>query len=224
MTKPFLFLSDFDGTLSNKDFFHVIIDKYHQEEAEKLYADWDKKVMTDLAYLSNIFQTIDRDQAVIDEDILSIPFDPDAKKVIDHVHRLGGDFIVISAGTDYYIKKIFAHYGIENVKIYSNPGSYQERGIQLNVDPAGRYYSEMYGINKQKVAEDLMKDYQTVFFAGDSRPDLEAACLADTVFAKGKLQGLLAEQHHPFVSVDNFADVDRYLTDHEEVFTHVSSR
>lgn len=224
MTKPFLFLSDFDGTLSNKDFFHVIIDKYHKENAAKLYDDWDKKVMTDLAYLSSIFQSIGHDQATIDADIRSIPFDPNAKKVIEHVQRLGGDFVVISAGTDYYIKKIFADYGIDNVAIYSNPGTYHEGGIKLTVDPAGRYYSEMYGINKQKVAEDLMKDYQTVFFAGDSRPDLEAACLADTIFAKGKLQGLLAERKQTFVPIADFADVDRFLTDHEEVFTDASSR
>ncbi|MFX3618982.1 MAG: MtnX-like HAD-IB family phosphatase [Sporolactobacillus sp.] len=224
MTKPFLFLSDFDGTLSNKDFFHVIIDTYFQKDAERLYADWDKKVMTDLAYLSRIFQSIGRDEAGIDEDILHIPFDPDAKKVIEHVQRLGGDFVVISAGTDYYIKKIFDHYGITRVKIYSNPGVYHDRGIHLNIDPSGRYYSEMYGINKQKVAEDLMQSYETVLFAGDSRPDLEAACLADTVFAKGKLQGLLADKRQPYVPITNFAEVEQYLNDHEEVLKNVSSR
>lgn len=219
MTKQFLFLSDFDGTLSEKDFFHVIIDTYFQKDSEKLYADWDHKVMTDLEYLSRIFQSIGRDEAGIDEDILRIPFDPNAKKVIDHVQRLGGDFVVISAGTDYYIRRIFQHYGISHVRIFSNPGVYANRGIRLNVDPAGKYYSPLYGVDKEKIARDLMKEYETVFYAGDSRPDLEAALLADTVFAKGKLQPLLDEKKKPYVAIRNFADVEDYLNRHKEVFT-----
>ncbi|RYL95882.1 2,3-diketo-5-methylthio-1-phosphopentane phosphatase [Sporolactobacillus sp. THM7-4] len=222
MTKPFLFLSDFDGTLSDKDFFHVIIDNYFQKESEKLYADWDNKVTTDLDYLTRLFQAIDRDEAGIDEDILKIPFDPYAKRVIERVQKAGGDFFVISAGTDYYIKRIFNHYGIHGVKIFSNPGVYENRGIRLNVDPEGKYYSEMYGIDKEKLARDLMADYDTVFFAGDSRPDLKAAMLADTIFAKGKLQGLLDEENRPYVPIENFADVENYLLNHQEVLTNGS--
>ncbi|RYM05019.1 2,3-diketo-5-methylthio-1-phosphopentane phosphatase [Sporolactobacillus sp. THM7-7] len=216
MTKRFLFLSDFDGTLSDKDFFHVIIDRYFQKDAEKLYADWDNKVTTDLDYLTRLFQAIDRDEAGIDEDILRIPFDPDAKKVIERVQRAGGDFVVISAGTDYYIKRIFQHYGIQGVKIYSNPGVYSNRGIRLQPDPESRYYSEMYGIDKAKIVRDLMKDYEIVYFAGDSRPDLEAAMLADTAFAKGKLQGLLEAENHPYVPIGGFADIENYLLNEGE--------
>ncbi|GGL59652.1 MtnX-like HAD-IB family phosphatase [Sporolactobacillus putidus] len=222
MTKSFLFLSDFDGTLSDKDFFHVIIDQYFQKDSEKLYADWDNKVTTDLDYLTRLFKAIDRDEAGIDEDILKIPFDPDAKKVIERVQRAGGDFVVISAGTDYYIKRIFSHYGIDGVRIYSNPGVYANRGIQLNADPSGRYYSEMYGIDKAKLARDLMKDYDTVYFAGDSKPDLKAAMLADTVFAKGKLQGLLDAERHPYVPIRSFGDVENYLLNHKEVLENGS--
>lgn len=220
MTKRFLFLSDFDGTLSEKDFFHVVIDNHFQKESKKLYADWDKKVMTDLVYLSRLFASIGQDQAGIDEDIDQVPFDPDAKKVIDHVRRLGGDFVVISAGTDYYIKRIFEKYGIHDVRIISNPGVYQNKGIHLNIDPDGPYYSELYGVDKETVARDLSKDYEQVFFAGDSLPDLKAAMFADTVFAKGKLQGLLDAEKHDYVAINHFADIENYLTHHEEVLTN----
>lgn len=222
MTKRFLFLSDFDGTLSDKDFFHIIIDRYFQKESEKLYADWDNKVTTDLEYLSRLFASIGQNQAAIDEDVGRIPFDPDAKKVIEHVRRLGGDFVVISAGTDYYIRKIFDRYDISNVRIISNPGEYKDRGIRLNVDPSGHYYSELYGVDKEKVARDLMEGYDKVFFAGDSLPDLKAALLADTIFAKGKLQGLLDEEKRDYVPIRSFADVENYLKSHEEALENGS--
>ncbi|MCO7175016.1 MtnX-like HAD-IB family phosphatase [Sporolactobacillus kofuensis] len=216
MTKSFLFLSDFDGTLSDKDFFHVIIDRHFADQRDKLYDDWDKKVMTDLDYLSRLFKSIDRDQVGIDEDIDAVPFDPYAKKVIEHVKALGGAFVVISAGTDYYIKRIFEKQGITDVKIYSNPGVYENRGIQLKPDPNGSYYSELYGIDKQKLARDLMKEYNTVLFAGDSLPDLKAAMLADTIFAKGKLQNLLDQENKEYVAINSFKDVENYLATHEE--------
>ncbi|MFT8312066.1 MAG: MtnX-like HAD-IB family phosphatase [Sporolactobacillus sp.] len=222
MTKPFLFLSDFDGTLSDKDFFHVIIDRHFADQREKLYDDWDKKVMTDLEYLSRLFRSVDRDQAQIDEDIDAVPFDPDAKKVIEKVKKLGGDFVVISAGTDYYIKRIFEKQGITGVKIYSNPGVYENRGIQLRPDPNGTYFSELYGIDKQKLARDLMKDYDTVFFAGDSLPDLKAAMLADTIFAKGKLQPLLDQENKDYVAINNFKDIEKFLDIHEEAIINGS--
>jgi 2,3-diketo-5-methylthio-1-phosphopentane phosphatase len=220
MTKRFLFISDFDGTLSEKDFFHVVIDNHFQKESKKLYSDWNRKVMTDLEYLSRLFASIGRDQAGIDEDIDQIPFDPDAGKVIDHVQRLGGDFVVISAGTDYYIKRIFKKYGIQDVRIISNRGVYRDHGIHLNVDPNGPYYSRLYGVDKEKVTRDLRRGYEQVFFAGDSLPDLKAAVLADTVFAKGKLQDLLDAEKKDYVAITSFADIEKYLTAHEEVLTH----
>lgn len=216
MTKRFLFISDFDGTLSDKDFFHVLINRHFADQAEKLYADWDQKVMTDLEYLSRLFSRADRDQQELDEDIDAVPFDPDAKAVIEQVKKLGGDFVVISAGTDYYIKRIFEKQGITGVPVYSNPGVYADRGIQLQVDPNGPYFSELYGIDKQKLAKDLMKDYELVFYAGDSGPDLKAALLTDTIFAKGKLQPLLDQENRDYVAINNFKDVANYLSTHEE--------
>lgn len=220
MTKSFLFLSDFDGTLSDKDFFHVLIERHYADQQDQLYADWDRKVMTDLEYLSRLFGSLDRDERQIAEDIDAVPFDPDARRVIDWVKEHGGDFVVISAGTDYYIKRIFEKQGITDVKIYSNPGVYENRGIQLKVDPDGPYFSEFYGIDKARLARELMKDYDTVLFAGDSRPDLEAAMLADTIFAKGKLQKLLDQENRRYVPINNFKEVADYLAGQEEVLIH----
>ncbi|MCI1859226.1 MAG: MtnX-like HAD-IB family phosphatase [Sporolactobacillus sp.] len=216
MKKSFLFISDFDGTLSKKDFYRVLIDRHYQADRARLYADWENKTVTDLEYLSRLFAGIGRDETGIDEEIDYISLDPHAKAVIDHVQRLGGDFVVISAGTDYYIRRVLKKYAIRNVRIFANPGVYANRGIKITADPAGRYYSPMYGIDKAKVTRDLIKDYRTVWFAGDSRPDLEAALLTDVIFAKGQLQGLLNAQKRDYVAIDDFSDIENYLGCHEE--------
>ena len=62
MSKSFLFLSDFDGTLTDLDFFHVIIDSYFKKDSARLYADWDNKVQSDYDFLSHLFGNIGRTQ------------------------------------------------------------------------------------------------------------------------------------------------------------------
>ena len=42
--KKFAFISDFDGTLTNKDFYKMIIDEYLGEEGKELYKAWRRKI------------------------------------------------------------------------------------------------------------------------------------------------------------------------------------
>ncbi|MTT31533.1 MtnX-like HAD-IB family phosphatase [Terrilactibacillus sp. BCM23-1] len=216
--KPFLFISDFDGTLTDKDFFHIMIDSYFQDKKEELYKAWDSKQQTDIDFLSHLFQSIGRSEEEIMEDIINIPFDPYAKTFIEKVKDAGGDFVVISAGSDYYIKRLFEHLGIKGVDVYSNEGRFQDNGIQLTVKKDHPHYSEMYGIDKAKVTKDLAsKGYEKVYFAGDTAPDLKAALTADVTFAKGKLISLLEDEKHPFIPIKNYKDIHHYFIE-EGVF------
>jgi 2-hydroxy-3-keto-5-methylthiopentenyl-1-phosphate phosphatase len=99
------------------------------------------------------------------------------------------------------------------MSVISNPGIYANRGIKLMRDHTSPFFSATYGIDKALVIKDMKAKYQTVYYAGDSGPDLEAAILADTAFAKGKLQALLERRRHPYVPFESFAQIENYLTD-----------
>lgn len=199
--KKFAFISDFDGTLTDKDFYQIIIDKYLGNEGKNLYKKWRANEMLDIDFLGDIYKSIDRDERGILDDILSIPLDPDAKRFINAVINNGGDFIVLSAGTSYYIDRLFEHQNISVTKIYSNCGIFKNNGIHLQIDRSSEFYSERYGIDKGKVISSLRDKYETIYFAGDSGPDIVPSKYADVVFAKNSLKKMLAEiniQYIPF--------------------------
>ncbi len=209
--KEFVFISDFDNTITNKDFYQIIIDKYLGNWGKELYSNWKNKDINDINFLGAVFKSINKTQEEIKQDILSIPFDDTVIDVINKVKSIGGDFVILSAGTSYYIEILLYTKGIKDVSIISNKGEFRDGGIQIIPDFKSEFYSEMYGIDKSKVVKDLKNRYKKLFYAGDSGPDLKASIIADQIFAKGELQKLLQNIGHEFIGFINFREVLPYI-------------
>lgn len=205
--KNFIFVSDFDGTLTEKDFYKIIMDKYLKEKCRNLYKDWRNKKIRDIDYLGYVFQNIGRNEKEILDDIMEISIDPYAKEFINNVKASGGDFAVVSAGTSYYIERLFESKEIKNVTIYSNKSIFKDNGLHFQLDETSEFYSSIYGIDKEKVVKKLKEKYNLIFYAGDSEPDLKAALISDVVFAKGSLSELLRENDKKFIEFKNFHDI-----------------
>ena len=211
--KPFVFVSDFDGTLTEKDFYQMIIDDYLGEAGQTLYKEWREGLHDDKDFLDKIYSSINREEAEILEDILRIEWDESATQFIKQIRENGGEFIILSAGTSYYIDRLLKEKGLSDIKVYSNPGVYKDKGIHLQLDKNSPYYSDKYGIDKAKVIEDLKKQYTHVYYAGDSAPDIPPCKIADIAFAKGKLQDLLNAEGINFIPVESYKDIALFLTE-----------
>jgi 2-hydroxy-3-keto-5-methylthiopentenyl-1-phosphate phosphatase len=208
--KKWAFVSDFDGTITKKDFYHIVIEKYF-EEGKKLYKQWKSEEIKDIDFLSAVFSSINQEEDIIIDDIKSIEIDEGVPDFIKKVQQNNGDFFILSAGTDYYIQHLLDHYGVEGVKVFSNEGYYKDKNVHLNIDSDHPHYSERYGIDKEKVITELKKEYDTVYFAGDSEPDSHPAKAADLTFAFGQLQQLLRDKPLSHIEVDSFKEIDEYL-------------
>ena len=208
--KKWAFVSDFDGTISKQDFYWMVIDKYFPEGRE-LFKKWKAGELKDIEFLGTVFASIHQSEQKIIDDIHSIPIDEYVPDFIQHVQKNGGDFYILSAGTNYYIHYILKKYGITDVEVFSNKGFFKEDNVHLDIDENHWHYSERYGIDKSKVIQKLKEEYETVYFAGDSEPDSHPAKFADVTFAKDALQDLLRQQGVPFVAVETFEDIEQYL-------------
>ncbi|MGG1687772.1 MtnX-like HAD-IB family phosphatase [Pseudalkalibacillus sp. NRS-1564] len=208
--KKWAFVSDFDGTISKKDFYWLVIETYYPE-GKGLYKKWKAGEMQDIDFLRQVFQSIDQHEEQIIQDILSLPIDEHVPSFIKKVQENGGDFYILSAGTDYYIHHILNHYGIQNVPVFSNKGYYENKNVHLSIDENHKHYSRRYGIDKSKVISDLKEKYEVVYFAGDSEPDSHPAKVADLTFAKDALQELLKENNVPFVAIESFQQIEDFL-------------
>lgn len=209
----FVFVSDFDGTLTEKDFYQMMIDDYLGDAGQTLYKEWRQGLHLDKDFLGKIYSTINREEDEILKDILRIEWDESAHEFIQKVRQCGGEFIILSAGTSYYIERLLKEKGLSDVKVYSNPGIYKDKGIHLQIDENSLYYSERYGIDKAKVVEDLKKQYTHVYYAGDSAPDILPCKIADMAFAKGSLQEMLRAENIDFIPIKSFKDVATILTE-----------
>jgi 2-hydroxy-3-keto-5-methylthiopentenyl-1-phosphate phosphatase len=209
--KKLAFVSDFDGTLTQRDFYHIVIDKYFKDWGRKFYTDWKSTKKINTEFLNKIFGALDKSEEDIFDEIGLIPLDEHAEDFINRIKSIGGDFYILSAGTSYYIDILLSQRKIEGVQVISMKGIYKNRGIEILPDKNSPYFSEVFGLDKQKVIEELKKDYEKVFFAGDSEPDLEAAKGADIAFAKSELRELLAKGNMEFVTFENYKEIDEYL-------------
>ena len=208
--RTFAFVSDFDGTLTSRDFYQIIIEKYLKERGKALYTEWKKAKKINVEFLNIIFASIDLSLGELKEEILKIPLDAAAVDFIREVRRNGGEFFIVSAGTSYYIDILLKHLGID-VKVISMQGIYQDRGIRIIPDAKSPYYSEVFGLDKRKVIEDIRKNYDVVFFAGDSEPDLAAAKEADYAFAKNELRKMMEEVKHDYIKYTDYTDIRLWM-------------
>ena len=208
--KRFAFVSDFDGTLTSRDFYHIIIDKYLKDWGRDLYTQWKKTKKINVEFLNKIFGSMNLSLSDLHEEILKIPIDPSAKGFIERVKSNQGDFYIVSAGTSYYIEILLKHLAIQ-AEVISMKGVYQNNGILIIPDKNSPYHSDIFGIDKKKVLEDIKKRVDVVFFAGDSEPDLQAAKAADFAFARGELKSLLDEEHAPNIPYGDFSEIEAYL-------------
>lgn len=208
--KDYIFVSDFDGTMTERDFYLIVMDKY-QRDWPKLSAQWHNDEITTFEFLAAVFASIDMEEEQVIKDILSIKFDAGVLPFVDQVKATGGDFAVLSAGADYYIKKVLSHHGVEDVIVLSNKGVYETKGIKMTADEQSPFYSRLYGIDKGAVIRELKKDYKKVYFAGDSSPDVPAALGADVAFARKELARILAKDNKEFIPYTSFAAIMKHL-------------
>lgn len=210
-TKHFVFISDFDGTITSKDFYWILLDDYIGKKGIDFYHEWKKSKKIGTEFLNTVFGWRPLSEEECTEAIGKVQIDESLKTVIEWVEDLGGDFWILSAGFSYYIERVLERHQLDHVTLYTNPGSFENHVFKMNPQESSPFYSPVYGIDKQKVALYAKERYEYVIFAGDSEPDYHAAVHADLIFAKHELAKLLDQQGKTYIPYDNFKDILSYL-------------
>lgn len=211
--KKIAFVSDFDGTISDDDFFAYTTKAYFDERA---LAPWraflaGKKTLFNALkeMFAQIHVPVDELNALID----AIRLDPELEPTWKICRDKGVALYICSAGNDYYIRRLIGTLIKKyNVTLVSNRGEYApETGLVMTAPEAGCFYfDESVGISKQKLVEKLKADGFKVVFAGDGPPDIAPAQVADVVFAKKFLlkacreKGIRTEPFESFKDILNF--------------------
>lgn len=210
--KPLIFISDFDGTITKKDFYLIMIEKY-------LGWDYEKKVLerckagkiTSFDYLNEIMGVVNQTEEQIKKDIDDIEIDEYVLTVMNKVKEVDGDFIVVSAGNSYYVEPSVRKFLGENIPVYANNGYYKDGGLIMDRENKHPHFCNKFGIDKRKIVDKYKELYETVIFAGDSSPDYRAGIASHIRFAKGLMKKYYDRDGIEYCPYNSFKDIEEEL-------------
>ena len=198
MNQEKILVSDFDGTMTERDFYQVALDVLPAEK-RVIWEEYKRGERDLFPALAAIFSKLRGLSSSIESLLDRVGLDKD---MVDSCRRLqlqGWKLVIASAGCAWYIEKLLFPLGIDP-EIQANPGHYsEEKGLIMEYPIGSPYFSPATGIDKSLVVKKAL-NRALLAFAGDGRPDLEAALLVDPSrrFARGDLARELTRRGEPF--------------------------
>ena len=210
MNKKITFVSDFDGTISDEDFFHHLRDNVFDDSALMPWNDYLEGKISHFDALKNIYGTLRVCDKKIVDLVKKVTIDEWVIPTFKLLHKNNVPIYIASAGCDYYINLLIGEELKKyNITLITNPSSYsKDLGLVMErPEKTSAFYDEHIGISKEKLVKFLQDNNQYVVFAGDGPPDFEPAKIADVVFAKKILLDKCLEINVKTEKFDNYEDI-----------------
>jgi 2,3-diketo-5-methylthio-1-phosphopentane phosphatase len=199
-------VSDFDGTITENDFFALVADRYMRSDAPDFFALYRAGKMTHVEAMQAFFRFTPSDPDVLQQLLRNTQPDEGLARTVSCLNDAGWDLIVVSAGSSWYIEKIFEALEVRTAQVHSNAGNIVPgQGLQIDTTK---------DVDKPAVVRDALARYDKVAFAGDGPPDVAPSLLVkpELRFARRYLAEELTrrgESFHPFA---RWRDVVESLT------------
>ncbi|MBI4765993.1 MAG: HAD-IB family phosphatase [Deltaproteobacteria bacterium] len=209
MKKEKILVTDFDGTMTGRDFFRLALE-YLPPETALFWDQYKKGETTHFKALASIFLRLRCPESKANELLDKMELDGGVKSACERLEARGWRLVIASAGCLWYIEKILTPLNI-TAEIHANPGVFTEsEGLVMELPVGSLYFSPTIGIDKSRLVQTALGQ-GIVAFAGDGRPDLGPALLVHSSrrFAKGRLAEELTkrgESFHPFRSWSEMVD------------------
>lgn len=208
-----LLVTDFDGTLTERDFYQLALERFTPTETKYVWDRYLQKELTTFETLQGIFSAIRAKPGELVAALDDLQFDVGAAAALGRLRAGGWEVVVVSAGCEWYIQKILAKAGIQAV-VHANPGEFSESGgLEMRIPSSSPYLSSRTGIDKAAIVREALQNYRDVAFAGNSAPDLEAARLVNDNrrFARTQLAELLDREHRPYHRFSRWSEIAEML-------------
>ena len=212
-----VFFSDFDGTLTDVDFYELVLERMQpalKEDPIPLFRAGD---ITLFEVLDRIFGAIQLTEDEVIALLSELKPDPQLAEDFDRLADAGWELHVVSAGSSWYIERLFEQVGVRApVSIHANPGRFEPgRGLVMSRPDDPRVTRHDIGIDKAAVVRLFSDGAETIAFAGNSAPDLPAARIATERFAREPLGGLLRAEGLPYSPFERWHAVAQKLLEKE---------
>jgi HAD superfamily phosphoserine phosphatase-like hydrolase len=208
-----LFVTDFDGTLTRRDFFWLVVDAFTPAHLEEYWRGYRDGRLSHFEALAGIFAGIRGTEAEMEQLLERAEPDPKLRASVEELHEAGWEVVVASAGCEWYIRRILARSGVD-LPVFANPGEFiPEQGLLMRLPTPSRFFSPTVGIDKAAIVRQGLDQGRIVAFAGDGVTDLAAARLVEARyrFARADLARVLAREGLPAQPFERWSEIARAL-------------
>lgn len=125
----------------------------------------------------------------------------------------GIEFFVTSGGIDFFVHPILAPFSIPDDRIYCNGSDFGREQIRITWPYSCDEHcaNQGCGMCKGRIMRQYPEDQYFRIVIGDSVTDLEAAKLADLVFARSHLADYCAKNDIPYIAYETFHEIGEYV-------------
>ncbi len=181
-------LCDFDGTATPHTVINELLETFADPAWRDLAEAWERREITTPQGLPLCFSHVKATRAEMESFLATIPLDPAFPDLVGFCRKKGHGFAIASDGLSWYVRYILESHGIHDVTIYANEIAFEAHGFRLSF-PWYSPETPLRGTSKVAIMRRHQAQGAKVVFIGDGLTDIEAAPVADVVYAK---DGLLA--------------------------------
>lgn len=199
---------DFDGTITTKDTFVSVLEKFVPEAAQTLLPIIFRR---EISLKEGIHKTLGSIPAIHYAEIIEFishqPIRPGLKEFIEFLNNTGVPFVVISGGLTAMVKAVLEYQGLIDKVTAIYAGEVDTTAKLLR--PYSTFESDTEFIAKARI----MMQYNALekIAIGDSVTDINMSLAADLVFARDRLKQYLDQENKPYIPWENFFEIKDYL-------------
>jgi len=209
-----IFVSDYDGTITDKDFYSLLAERYVPADTPDYFAQYREGRISHFEAMAAYFAYAPTEEQRLEELLVASQADPELGGSAALLRRADWELWVVSAGSSWYVERALRRAGVA-ATVYSNPGHLENgRGLVLErLDSSSPYHSASVGVDKSAVVRHALRIADTVAFAGDGTPDLPPALLVrpELRFARGALAEELRARGESFQPFSHWSEIAREL-------------
>lgn len=205
-------VSDFDGTITDRDGLYSFVQTYAKGDWEKIERDWaEGKISSKECLIKEFLLIPNLSEELVSEFIKTINIDINFKKFYNYIQNLDIDFYIVSDGVDYFIEKILANYNLKRLNVVSNHGEFNGKLFKWSFPNDSKNCKNNAGTCKCEVLKELRQIYNKIIYIGDGVSDYCVADKADILFAKQRLLQYCKDKNINCIEYNDFRDIQNYL-------------
>jgi 2-hydroxy-3-keto-5-methylthiopentenyl-1-phosphate phosphatase len=183
---------DFDGTIAVEDVTDCVLERFAAPEWQDFERAWTEGEISAAECMRAQIPLIRASLAELDSFLDTIEIDPGFADFVAFCRQHGIGVSVVSDGVDYFIQRVLANHGVNDIEVIANhlSPSVSKQGFQYGLDTpyASAGCRSGAGVCKCRV----IRTPADHFYVGDGRSDFCVSGEAMMVFAKRQRASRLA--------------------------------